>query len=223
MRPPAAPVQSRRLRPPPPAVGPVCPEPLEAQPDHRRLHSGSPGSGWSGGLRSPRCCPMVKSPEFNGLRENDGGKSKGTEGGEREEGAKPVAPTWTGVPGTGVRALYVAAAAEGTEHSGCGTRRRAAAPQLLPKFHPPRGVAGVLPGAAGTGRGFSSFRLSLSAFRVPSASGTENKRAPAKEIMRVSKERNSGLERSGVSRLRQLCAPAGRGLPWTGNCGRRLC
>lgn len=50
----------RYLRSLPPAVGPVCPEPLEAQPDPGRFHSGSPASGWSGGPRSPRRCPDGK-------------------------------------------------------------------------------------------------------------------------------------------------------------------
>lgn len=120
------------------------------------------------------------------------------------------------------------AAAAGTERSGCGTPRRAAAPQLLPKFHTPVGWPGFRPELRVMGQGFSPSRLSLSAFRPrgqrgPGASGTENKHAPAKEIMRVSRERDSGLEHSEASRLGQLCALGGQGLPWTGNRGRWLC
>lgn len=159
------------------------------------------------------------------LEGNDGEKSKATESGEGE--TKRTGGTYQGGgPRGGVRARSVTAAAAVTERFWCGSPRRAAAPQLLPKFHrgvprAARGVAEVPPGAAGTGTRLFPFPGGQ---RVPGASGIESKRAPpAKEIMRVLRERGSGLERSGVSRLGQLCAPGGRGLPWTRNSGRWLC
>lgn len=155
--------------------------------------------------------PMVKSTEFNGFE----GIFKGDGNGERGRRERTGGTYLGGGRRVRGRARSVAAAAAGTERSGCGSPRRAAAPQLLPKFHRsvphvPVGWPGFRPELRVQGRGFSPFRLSLSAFRpgeqrVPGASGLENKRAPPakkkKKIMRVLRERDSGLGCSGVSRL----------------------